>query len=82
MKFVKGEIYVRTGLGDGMGSSFNEVGDMTKAERDDKWKCVYQKGYSTSKVREATEKEIYWFNRGIKNIKDIPKEIGLNYEIC
>lgn len=80
MKFKKGDIGVRiSGLGC---EPMINVGDIAIALKDSNSFFYKLKTCANSRrVRKATEEEIYWFNKGITNINNIPENKELSYEI-
>ena len=80
MKFKKGDIGVRIG-GNGFEPMIN-IGDIAIALKDSN--SFYYKLRTCAdekRVRKATKDEIYWFNKGITNINNIPENKDLNYDI-
>lgn len=83
MKYTKGDIGVRLSNQHNMSES---VGTIYKAQRNSSSNIssfYYGMGASmqSDDVRPATSNEIYWFNQGITNIKNIPLINELNYDI-
>jgi len=86
MEYKKGDIGVRI---DNRYKSDSKIGDIYKAVKNTECKnsCFYYEdraSMSEDCCRPATQLEIEAYNKGIRNISDIPKtpkKVELNYEI-